>query len=60
MKYYVIYLPTITRHSTQKHKSQKDKAKKRRFQYSFLLSHYATVEQGSVYYFIYIAHKSLL
>ena len=60
MKYYVIYLPTTTHHSTQKHKSQIGKVKIKRFQYSFLFSHYATVEQGSVYYLIYIAHKSLL
>ena len=43
----------ITRHSAQKHKSQRGKLNKGSIQYSFLCSHYRTVEQGSAS-FLYI------
>jgi len=59
MKYYFKYLSTITYHSAQKDKSQRGKLNKGSFQYSFLCSHYCTIKQGNVYYFIYTLHPTV-
>jgi len=61
MKYYFKYLSTITYHFAQKDKSQRRKLNKGSFQYSFLCSHYRTVEQGSAsFLYIYITSNSFL
>ena len=53
MKYYFIYLSTITRHSAQKHKSQRGKLNKGSIQYSFLCSHYAQLNKEVLLFYIY-------
>ena len=59
MKYYFKYLSTITHQSAQKHKSQGGRLNKGSFQYSFLCSHYCTVEQGSASVYLYALHLTV-
>ena len=59
MKYYFKYLSTITHQSAQKHNSQGGRLNKESFQYSFLCSHYCTVEQGNASVYIYALHLTV-
>ena len=53
MKYYFIYLSTITRHSAQKHKSQRGKLNKEVFNTPFCVAITAQLNKEVLLFYIY-------